>query len=107
MRLEPVQLLRYIEPVGNDGDLLRQPLRVHCHSAGELRHRSLEPGLLLHEPERRAFGQPSESVLDDVEPLANRLGEPPAFFLPHLRERLRCLLDDGYQLGGRAAHLFH
>ena len=65
VRVKPADLLADVEPVGENGDLLRQALLVERDALGELADRRAQTVALLDKPVRRPLGDSIHRLLDD------------------------------------------
>ena len=65
MRVKATDLLGYVEPIGEHGDLLRQSLVVDRNAVRQLANRGSQPVALFNEPRRRARGNAVDGRFDD------------------------------------------
>ena len=95
---EPAQLLRHVVAVGEDRDLLRQPLCIDRDTRGQLLHGRGEPVPLLDQTSGRARGKPVQRPLDDHQSIKQILRKPRPLRLAHTHQgmhRIRHQRQDG------------
>jgi hypothetical protein len=83
MGREPHQLFRHVEPVGQECDLLRQPLGIGFLPVEQLPHRAPQPLPLGAHPLGSARVHPLQTLTDQVEPAHQLLQEDVPFPSPH------------------------
>jgi uncharacterized protein (TIGR00725 family) len=96
VRPEPHQLLGDVEPVGEKGDLLRQPRLVDRAPLEKLRHRSAQPVAFAHQALRSRLRHRRARSRQQIEPMQELAGECLAFPPPHRATLRRGRRDDRF-----------
>jgi hypothetical protein len=86
-----------VQPIGEQRDLLRQPVLIDVDAAGKLPYRQPQPLALLEHALRCALGDAIQRPFDDVQPLVEIGGESEPLVATHLEERIHGAVDDREQ----------